>query len=211
MLSSKYSKPNRLILIGASTGGPGHIQEILSRLDESFQATIVIAQHMGEEYIPSFVQQLDASIAPRVNPLGHQDELLAGQIYICVRTTRLNFHAGRLIAEQCSCSDSVHSYNPEINTLFTSAANLTSKHVPESISALNVLGIILTGIGDDGAEGCQTLLQNGVECIAESKKSAVVYGMPMQAVKMNPDVKALDLEQIIEKIKHFGMRPSQWI
>jgi len=194
MHNLKHLKQAKIILIGASTGGPGHIQKILSSLSSDFSATIVIAQHMGNEYISSFVKQLNSACKLRVSYAQHQEKLLPSHIYVVSSLTQIDFLKNHLAFNK---QDSLHSqYNPDINGLFSSAAKLTNN--------TSLLGIILTGIGDDGARGCKLLSEAGAECIAESETTAIVYGMPMQAQKISKNIKVMTLEQIIQRINNFG-------
>ena len=87
-------------------------------------------------------------------------------------------------------------FNPDIDTLFKSAVNLKDK--------FTVMSVILTGIGDDGSDGCFKLIEEGIECIGENEESAVVFGMPKKAKEKNQKVKLKSLEEIIKEIKEFG-------
>ena len=87
-------------------------------------------------------------------------------------------------------------YNPDIDYLYASAASIAGQ--------ISILGIILTGIGSDGVNGCKLLSEGGGECIAESEETAIVDGMPMQARKLVPNIKILSLNEIINKINQFG-------
>ncbi len=194
MPSLKPLEPNKLILIGASTGGPGHIKKILASLKPEFSDTIIIAQHMGNEYIPSFVKQLNSICAHEVLCVVSKQNLLPSKIYVCSLLTSINSKPEGLIFMQKNRKES--GYNPDIDYLFTSVASLAHQ-VP-------VLGIILTGIGSDGVNGCKLLSENGGECIAESDTSAIVDGMPMQARKRVKNIQILSLNDVITKINSFG-------
>ena len=87
-------------------------------------------------------------------------------------------------------------YNPSIDSLFSSAV--------ECIRDAEILAVLLTGIGHDGANGLSELQKYGAQCIAESEKSAIVYGMPKRAVEINPNITSFALDEIVEIIKNFG-------
>jgi two-component system, chemotaxis family, protein-glutamate methylesterase/glutaminase len=183
-----------LILIGASTGGPGRIYSILSALEKNFEGTIVIAQHMSAAFIPSFIHQLQ-SISPLPilsveNPL----ELQKSSIYICSITSRLQIKNHNVWIEPTE--EEEYPYNPQIDMLFSSAAELPPK--------LKRLGVVLTGIGDDGANGSLKLKKSGGDCLFESEKSAIVYGMPRRAKELVADGYVADIEEIVQKIREFG-------
>ena len=194
MPSLKHLKQTKLILIGASTGGPGHIKKILASLPSNFSASIVIAQHMGDDYIPSFIKQLNSSCKLKVIGIQHEALLLPSHVYVSSLLSQIKLQDKHLIFTKCSSSE--NEYNPDINKLFISASKLAD--------SVSILGIILTGIGEDGAIGCKLLSTAGAECIAESETSAIVYGMPMQALKMNKNTKVMTLEQVIQRINVFG-------
>lgn len=194
MPNLKPLEPDKIILIGASTGGPGHINKILASLKPEFNAAIIIAQHMGNDYIPSFVKQLDSICCHKVSPVVSQSALLSSHVYVSSLLTSIKIDSQGLTFLQKNCIEK--GYNPDINYLYSSAANIAHQ--------ISILGIILTGIGSDGANGCKLLSEKGGECISESGTSAIVDGMPMQARKIVPDIKILPLNEIIIKINQFG-------
>ena len=184
----------KLILIGASTGGPAHIEKILCALDDLHETAIVIAQHMGADFLPSFVKRLGEK--SKQNILLAQDDtfIACNTIYITsnncafVATSQgLKFHVSK--------AENAH-FNPDINHLFFSALPLIGRY--------KLLPILLTGIGDDGVNGCSALAEKGVQCIAESEKSAIVYGIPARAKERVQAVQIKDLNEIISLIHTFG-------
>lgn len=95
-----------------------------------------------------------------------------------------------------NCVENIEShFNPSVNCVFNSAVKLTNDY--------DILAVLLTGIGYDGAEAMSNLQNAGALCIAESEKSAIVYGMPKRALELNKNIKALDLDDIIVEIKRF--------
>lgn len=188
----KYLEHNKLILIGASTGGPAHIEKIIASLEENFEATIVIAQHMGEEFIPSFVKRLKTKSSHSIE-LAQEGMLLNKRsIYITSYNTKIiSKHSLHFEVTQTPKS----FYNPNINTLFHSGADLTKQN--------EILAIILTGIGDDGVDGLDALYKAGALCIAESQESAIVFGMPARAIEKIPNIQVASLANIITKIREF--------
>lgn len=183
----------KLILIGASTGGPGHLKKILSALGAEFRTPIIIAQHMNKSFIQSFVKQFDSELPNKVSMIDNCHDIEDKTIYICSKNCQLS---KRLSDVQMNCIDGVDSpFNPSVNCVFNSAVKLTSEY--------NILAILLTGIGYDGAEAMSNLQKAGATCIAESEKSAIVFGMPKRALELNQDIKAMDLDDIIVEIKRF--------
>lgn len=186
---------NKLLLIGASTGGPGRIHAILSSLDPAFEGSIVIAQHMASPFIPSFIKQLQSNTLLSIHEVGDGIRMENGHIYVCSVTSRLIGKHGGIWIEPTGEDD--YPYNPEINTLFHSASYLDS--------AIRRLGVILTGIGEDGAKGALSLYLSGGECYFENEESATVYGMPRRAKELVEQAKTGSMDDIINAIKNFGV------
>lgn len=189
----KSLEHNKLILIGASTGGPAQIEKIIASLDASFNATMIIAQHMGEDFIPSFVKRLGEK---SLFPISLAEDGMVMQnrnIYITSHNTELVRNNQTLSFRITLLPKSF--YNPDITSLFTSAAKLLDR--------LPTLALILTGIGDDGVDGMIDLYNAGASCVAESQESAIVYGMPARTLEKIPTIEVASLEQIIQKIREF--------
>jgi len=189
----KASGLKHLVLIGSSTGGPGHLQKIVKALPLGFTGTLIIAQHIAHEFIPSFVNQLQQHCLLDVIPVRERLQVLPGKVYICSLTSTLGLISNTLYFHQTECNAS--GYNPNINRLFESASAF--------IKQLNTVEIILTGIGDDGVKGLQSFSESGGYCIAESESSAIVYGMPFQATKHIKRLSVQNLDEIIQTIKRF--------
>lgn len=189
------SEPKKLILLGSSTGGPSHIQKILSALPADYAPAIVVAQHMGDAYLSSFASRLDSAVSMSVI-MAEATQLLHGSCaYVCTRKSLLSL-------KQNAIELSVHSpqtslYNPQIDALFSSACTLGNK--------VEILAVILTGIGEDGAQGLLELSQCQARTIVESAESAIVYGMPMRAAELVKTAEVLSLDEIISAIKDFGV------
>jgi len=183
-----------LILIGASTGGPGHINMILNGLPQNFRSAVVIAQHMGSSFLPSFIKQLSTLTPYRV--LNVIDSMIVepSTVYVCSGESRLIERDGEICFAWNKHSSSL--YTPDIDSLFLSAAYLPGH--------LQIMGVILTGIGEDGALGVEALHQSGGYCLLESEISSIVYGMPRSASERVPEAEVGSLTQIVEKIIAFG-------
>ena len=184
----------KIVLIGASTGGPGHLKRILSSLGSSYNGSIIIAQHMNSAFIPSFIGQFNSELHLNVFSIEHARELNVSSIYFCPFNCTLKKHRFAMEVEPALYNDT--PYNPSVDTLFLSA-------VPYTKDA-DILAVLLTGIGHDGALGLSELQKNGASCIAESEKSAIVYGMPKRAIEINPLISVMSLDEIIRSIKTFG-------
>ncbi len=182
----------KLILIGASTGGPGQIQKIVKYIKEDFLGTIIIVQHMQSEYLHSFVKQLNNNCALEVKLSIDTDVLREGKVYILLNNCEIKEQNGEL---RFSRYQDMLSYSPNINLLFNSASKIKKD--------IKIMGVILTGIGDDGAKGALELAKSGATCINESKESSIVYGMPKAANELNPSALQLGIDEICAKIEEF--------
>ncbi len=189
MYNLKSLKP-KLILIGASTGGPGHIQKILESLERDFDSTIIIAQHMGEAYLPSFVKNLDEKCLLDVYMVEHGVQMKPSSIYVCsgLCTLEKDFRFSKRKTQS-------HHFNPDINSLFESIVPVLDR--------FEVMSVVLTGIGDDGASGSLTLSNAGVRCLAESEQSAIVFGMPKRVIELCKDIEVKNINEIVEDVQNF--------
>jgi len=171
----------KILLIGASTGGPSLIKELLSGI-ESLSYTIVIAQHMKEEILPSFIHDLQNSLKVKVYSTPLKANFNEPSIIVCSHTSAIQKNA--LGYEIVTTSERQH-YTPDINILFNSFANISSD--------FDIKALIMTGIGSDGVKGAKLLKSKGAKIFAQDEKSSPVYGMPRVAVESG----------IVDKIKSF--------
>lgn len=180
----------KIVLIGASTGGPGHIKKILEKIHSDSDAIYIIVQHMTFSYMSSFVALLDSLSSIPVIQSASKMKLSKANIYICSKNSELSQNNTNLFLTEVNKES---PYEPSIDLLFESATSLTTDY--------QITCIVLTGIGSDGAQGSLSLHKSGAMCIAESEESAIVYGMPKQTFIQNSEVKILSLAQIISYIK----------
>lgn len=181
----------KIVLIGASTGGPGHIRKILASLHNEIDYALVIVQHMNCDVIESFASQMQENSSLPVVAISDKCKIEKGSVYICALSMELTKQQGQLYLIKSEQKD---IYSPSVNTLFLSATKL--------LPQFKINAILLTGIGADGAQGLLELYAKGAYCIAESEKSAVVYGMPKQAYLLNKELDVMHLKDIIEYLKH---------
>ena len=193
MQNLKHLIPRKIILIGASTGGPGQISKIINALPELKDTSVLIAQHMVLGFMTSFANRLQEN---HLNPISvAQDKayLKNANIYVCSGATTISKNSSGLIFSSEISPE--NAFNPDINTLFNS-------FIPFSRD-IDILSVILTGIGNDGVEACKMLGQNGSSCITESENSAIVDGMPSRARKEVKNSKVLEINEIVNSIKEF--------
>lgn len=178
------------MLIGASTGGPGQIQKIISALPTLEHTSVIIAQHMVEGFLDSFTSRLQENTKNTIKIVKDEQLLEASTVYVCEGTLKLD--SKKIFKQDTALSN---SYNPDINTLFNSFVPLSQEY--------EILSVILTGIGSDGVEACKNLSNHGATCITESQNSAIVDGMPSRARGTVPNIEIHDINEIINKIKDF--------
>jgi len=189
----KHSELKKIVLIGASTGGPGQIEKIVSSLPKLHNTTVVIAQHMVKGFIHSFANRLKNNSNNFIEVVQNNQTLHNAHIYLCEGKTQLEKNGYQLLFTHELASS--NSFNPDINALFNSFLPICNN--------ITILSIILTGIGDDGVDACKTLSLNGVTCITESSKSAIVDGMPNRARLIVPNIQIEDINTIINRIREF--------
>lgn len=186
-------KKAKIVAIGSSTGGPTAIQKLLSFLPSSFPAGIVISQHMPPGFTRAFASRLNDHSALEVKEAGVDDEVKKGVALISPGGYHMLFSKlGNRIKVRLQKKVMGEKYVPSIDKMFTSIADVCEEG--------EVLGIILTGMGDDGKEGVKHCKARGSEILVESKDSAIIYGMPKEAVNTGAVDKEVPLEKIGSEI-----------
>ena len=174
-----------LIAIGASTGGPRALAELLAAAPANLDAAVVIAQHIDLDFAPGLVQWLSLQTPLPVELACEGQAPQAGRILVAGTNDHLVLAPNRTWSYTPYPAD--YSYRPSVDALFESLA----QHWPEKGSA-----VLLTGMGRDGSHGLLRLRRAGWRTIAQDEKSCVVYGMPKAAVQLGAAVKILPLEEI---------------
>ncbi|AXS79151.1 chemotaxis response regulator protein-glutamate methylesterase [Dechloromonas sp. HYN0024] len=161
-----------VILVGASTGGTEAIKEFLQGMPADCPP-ILIVQHMPESFTGSFARRLDALCAPRVIEAQGNEKIEAGTVYVAPGHSHLLIRReGGALFTELAASPPVNRHRPSVDVLFDSAASLLGSRA---------LGVILTGMGKDGAQGLLKLRQSGAKTFGQDEGSCVVYGMPREA------------------------------
>ncbi|MEM9955228.1 MAG: chemotaxis-specific protein-glutamate methyltransferase CheB [Chloroflexota bacterium] len=182
-----------LIVIGASTGGPRALLQLLRGLPDEPIAPIVIVQHMPEEFIAGLVQWLTSATGQQVFVAQDGQALQSGMILIAPGHAHLTIERanGHLIS-RLHDAPTGSRYTPSIDALFTSVARTVGEQA---------IGVILTGMGDDGARGLHAMYDAGAMTIAQDELSATVYGMPRAAVAEGAARYVVALENLATQIK----------
>ena len=195
-----YGAPTRsadLVVVGVSTGGPGTLETILADLPSDFPAPILVAQHMPENFTAIFAGRLGRFCALEVVEVTGVEVLLPGTVYIARGSHDIVVRSshGRLTAASVA-SDPRFTWHPSVSRMVASAL--------EVVPAKRLLGIQLTGMGDDGAKEMAEIRSRGGRTIAQSEDSCVVYGMPRALVLRKGATAVLHHE-------HIGPRLMAWM
>ncbi len=188
-----------IVCIGASTGGTEALREVLEALPASSPG-IVIVQHMPERFTAAFARRLDGLCAMTVTEAEDGDLVLPGRVLIAPGNHHLTLHrAGTRYTVNVVDGPHVSRHRPSVDVLFRSAAQYAGR---------NAMGIILTGMGDDGAKGLLEMRQAGSLTVAQDEESCVVFGMPREAVTLGAVDKVLPLCRIAGEIASSATRAN---
>jgi two-component system chemotaxis response regulator CheB len=173
--------------IVASTGGPAALARVLGALPADFGLPILVVQHMGPAFMAGFAAWLDGIVPLPVRIATHGEAPAPGHVHIAPGDQHLTVAADGTL--RLSREAPVNSQRPSGTVLFQSMAR---------ILGARGMGVLLTGMGEDGAEGMLAMRRAGAVTITEDESTAVVYGMPATAVKLGASGLALPLDRIAE-------------
>jgi two-component system chemotaxis response regulator CheB len=177
----------KVVAIGASTGGPLAINAILSRLPKDFPAPLLIVQHIAAGFVKGFANWLTNSSRLSVSIAVHGEYLLPGRAYIAPDDLQMGVeNGGRIILIS---SEPENGLRPSVSWMFRSVSEVFGK---------NAIGVLLTGMGKDGAQELKLMKERGAVTIAQDRESSIVYGMPGEAVAINAAAYVLSPARIAE-------------
>jgi len=179
----------KILLLGASTGGPAQIKELLHSI-KSLSCTVIVIQHMREEVLPFFIKDLQESLKIKVESTPLVTDFSTPSIIVCRETSVIR---KKSIMYEISADSKDQQYTPDINKFFHSF----TPYVQEFDT--NVL--IMTGIGNDGVSGAKALKEKGAKVYAQDEKSSPVYGMPKAAFESGIVDQVKTFDQIKECFK----------
>jgi two-component system chemotaxis response regulator CheB len=194
-------EPARLAVIGASTGGPQALQELLGALPGDLPLGVLVAQHMPEKFTRAFAERLGRTSAFTVAEAADGDLVAAGRVLIAPGGQHLEVRrerrsgAVRVALAAPEAGDGATRYCPSVDRLFTSAALA----MPRRLCA-----VVLTGMGNDGAAGIQAVKAAGGLTLTESELTAVIYGMPRAAVATGRVDQSLPLPELGGRLAAFA-------
>lgn len=184
-----FKTTHKVIAIGASTGGTEAIVQVLTRLPADSPG-IVMVQHMPEGFTRSFAARLDSLCKIRVKEAEDGDRILPGHALLAPG----NFHmevlrSGAISRVRVFSAEPVNRHRPSVDVLFHSCAKMLGK---------NAVGVILTGMGNDGARGLSAMRQTGARTIAQNEETCVVFGMPKEAILLGGAEEILPLDDVAQ-------------
>lgn len=191
LLRNPLLSTEKLIIIGASTGGTEAIREVLQHLPPDSPG-IMIAQHMPAGFTNSFAQRLNGLCRIVVTEAVHGERILPGHAYIAPGGFHLSLtRSGANYVAQVDQEPPVNRHRPSVDVLFDSAAKHAGK---------NSIGVILTGMGRDGAEGLLRMRQAGAHTLAQDEASCVVFGMPREAIAIGAVSEVAALQEMSQRV-----------
>lgn len=181
----------KVVVVGASTGGTEALKVFLEMLPENSPG-IVIVQHMPEHFTAAFAKRLDSTCRVTVKEAENNDSVVPGRVLIAPGNhhTLLKRSGARYYVE-IKYGPLVSRHRPSVDVLFRSAARYAGK---------NAVGVIMTGMGDDGARGMKEMYDAGAVTLAQDETTCVVYGMPQEAVKLGGVHRTLALQHLAAEV-----------
>lgn len=186
-----FQTTEKVVAVGASTGGTEALREFLEAMPQNCPG-IVIVQHMPEQFTAAFAKRLDGICRITVKEAQDNDTILRGQALIAPGNRHMLLkRSGARYFVEVKDGPLVRRHRPSVDVLFRSAARYAGK---------NAVGVIMTGMGDDGAAGMQEMHESGAYTIAQDEASCVVFGMPQEAIKLGGVDKVMSLAHIAPEV-----------
>jgi two-component system chemotaxis response regulator CheB len=181
-----------LVAIGSSTGGPPALQSIFSSFDHKLPFAVIVAQHMPAGFTKAFADRLNRSSAFDIKEAEDGDLLLPGRILIAPGGMNMIFEVcGGQVTVRIVPPTLADRYIPSVDVMFESCAGIYRKRM---------IAVVLTGMGNDGSRGIKSVHEQGGYLIAESEETAVVYGMPREAVATGLVDRVVPLHRVAREI-----------
>jgi len=183
-----------VVAIGSSTGGPPALQAIFSAISKPLPIAFVVAQHMPPDFTKAFAERLNRFSALEIREAADGDEVLPGRVLIAPGGFNLELvrkGKGSAVVAKISKPEKIHRYVPSADVLFSTAATIFGERL---------LGVVLTGMGNDGSKGVVAVKKGAGSVIAEAEESCVVFGMPKEAIATGRVDKVVPLPAICREI-----------
>ena len=189
--SAMVQTTEKVVVVGASTGGTEALREFLEAMPADCPG-VVIVQHMPEKFTARFAERLDQICRVTVKEAADGDTVIRGQALIAPGNRHLLLQrSGARYYVAVNDGPLVSRHRPSVDVLFRSAARFAGR---------NAVGVIMTGMGDDGAQGMHEMKEAGADTIAQDEESCVVFGMPAEAIKLGGVDKVMRLDRIASEV-----------
>jgi two-component system chemotaxis response regulator CheB len=180
--------PTHIVAIGVSTGGPNALQYVFSQLPAEFSGSIIVVQHMPDGFTELFAKRLDECCPIRVKEAQSGDLLVAGRALICpgnrhMKVKKLPLGNVAILSDDAA----VNGHRPSVDVLFRSVAEVFGSQA---------MGVLMTGMGEDGATGLGEIRAAGGFTVAQSQQTCVVFGMPKAAIERGFAMRVADLQEL---------------
>ncbi len=186
---------DRVVAIGTSTGGTQALEAVLTRLS-NVGSGIVVVQHMPEKFTAMFAERLNSLCKVEVREANDGDRVLPGRVLIAPGGRHMMLRrSGAQYYVEVADGPLVNRHKPSVDVLFRSVAQ---------VAGVNAMGVIMTGMGDDGARGLKEMHDAGARTIAEDESTCVVFGMPKEAIKLGGVDRVVPLDAIAAEIAAYG-------
>ena len=183
------------VVIGSSTGGPPALQTIFSAIQQPLEVGFAVSQHMPSGFTRAFADRLNRFTALEISEARDGDVMAPGRVLIAPGGHNLRFRRrGADVRVEVVEPETGQRYVPSVDVMFRSAAEVFGPHL---------LGVVLTGMGNDGAQGVVRVKEQGGKVIAEAEESSVVFGMPKEAIATGKVDKVVALPGVCEEILRF--------
>lgn len=201
LVSKGYTSTEKVIFVGASTGGTEAIRHFLEPLPADMPA-IMITQHMPENFTRTFAERLDKLCQLNVQEARHNTRVLPGHVYIAPGNAHLEIvRSGANYMTSLNEGEPVNRHRPSVDVLFMSAAR---------IAGANAIAVILTGMGKDGALGMKVMKEAGAITFAQNEESCIVFGMPKEAIALGVIDEVLPLDVLPSRVlEQVGQRTNR--
>lgn len=185
----RATAPQKLVVIGSSTGGPNALQQVIPRLPGNLPAAVLVVQHMPPGFTASLANRLNETSPLEVCEAKEGDLLQTGKVYVAPGGNHMVLSSKTTIG--LNQDPPVHSVRPAVDVTLESAVNYYGP---------KMVGVILTGMGYDGSKGMAALKKAGGKTVAQDEATCVVYGMPRVVVEMGKADKVLPIQRIADEI-----------
>ena len=198
-ISVRIESPTKIIAIASSTGGPKVLTELLGALPEGFPAAILLVQHIADGFSDGLIHWLSKHCEMRVALATPGEVIEPGAIYLGPNGRHLMVHRNGLLGLQDS--PPVKGFRPSANVLFESVARVYGS---------KAIGVVLTGMGADGADGIRAIREAGGQTFAQDQETSLVFGMPKAAIETDSVDHVLPAEKIPEELVRLVTDPFSW-